>query len=31
MHLLKYNMESLQLSQENNHFPTRQEQNEGSG
>lgn len=30
-HLLKYNMESPELSQENNHFPTCQEQNEGSG
>lgn len=30
-HLLKYNMESLELSQENKHFPTCQEQNEGSG
>lgn len=30
-HLLKYNIEVPELSRENNHFPTCQEQNEGSG
>lgn len=30
-HLLKYNIKTLELSQENNHFPTCQEENEGYG
>lgn len=30
-HLLKYNIEALVLSWENNHFHTHQEQNEGFG